>query len=147
MPCFNPIYAFQPWRSNDNGKRPLVFANDIKMGSVPAGLRMAVPCGRCIGCRVERSRQWALRCVHEASLYEENCFVTLTFNDHYLYNWSSRNLHLEDYSRVIAGSLVKTDFQNFMKRLRRAHPDRKIRYFHCCAENAMQQYTNIVGKT
>lgn len=75
-----------------------------------------LPCGKCIGCRLERSRQWAMRCVHEASLYEDNCFITLTFNDEFL-----------DPS----GSLVKRDFQLFMKRLRKRFSPRIIRFFHC----------------
>jgi hypothetical protein len=28
---------------------------------------LKIPCGRCIGCRLEYSRQWAMRCHHEAS--------------------------------------------------------------------------------
>lgn len=74
-----------------------------------------LPCGRCIGCRLERSRQWALRCVHEASMYERNCFITLTFN----------NENLDP-----GGSLVKRDFQLFMKKLRKRFGS-GVRYFHC----------------
>lgn len=131
MACFDPIFAFQPWASNSEGKRPLKFASDIQMKDVPNGLKMAVPCGRCIGCRLDRSRQWAVRCVHEASLYESNCFITLTFNDEYLYDWFGRNLNVEDIQPCISGSLVKRDFQLFMKRLRRAYPHIKIKFFHC----------------
>ena len=111
MPCFNPIYGFRPLGSNEFEKRPIIFASDISMKDVPEGVKMAVPCGRCIGCRVERSRQWALRCVHEAELYEENCFITLTFNDEFLKSWSLRNLKLEDRPQVLAGSLVKGIFK------------------------------------
>ncbi len=76
---------------------------------------LEVPCGQCIGCRLERSRQWAIRCVHEASLHENKCFITLTFN----------NENLDS-----SGSLVKSDFQKFMKRLRKKYGE-NIRYFHC----------------
>ena len=131
MPCYNPIYAGRAVGSNEFGKRPLRFASDINMLDVPNASKYAVPCGRCIGCRLERSRQWALRCVHEASLYDENCFITLTFNDESLFDWQGRNLPLEDIQSCLRGSLVKADFQNFMKRLREKYPDRKIRYFHC----------------
>lgn len=79
-------------------------------------MQVSVPCGQCIGCRLERSRQWAIRCVHEQQLHEQNCFLTLTFNDQHL-NPSS--------------SLVKSDFQLFMKRLRKYLGETKIRYFHC----------------
>jgi len=73
------------------------------------------PCGQCTGCRLERSRQWAIRCLHEASLYENNCFITLTYND--------QNLP-EDRS------LDVNHFQLFMKRLRKKY-GAKIRFYHC----------------
>ncbi len=74
-----------------------------------------VPCGQCIGCRLDRSRQWAIRCVHEASLHGDNAFVTLTYNDENL---------------PFGGTLVKRDLQLFMKRLRKAH-GAGIRFYGC----------------
>ncbi len=78
--------------------------------------QIQVPCGRCTGCRLERSRQWAIRCSHEASLNEDNCFITLTYNDEAIPPY---------------GTLKKADFQKFIKRLRKANTGRKIRYYHC----------------
>jgi len=86
-----------------------------------------LPCGQCIGCRLDRSRQWAIRCVHEASLYERNCFITLTFDNENLPK---------------SGSLDVRDFQLFMKKLRKRFRGfqeflidgelrRPIRFFHC----------------
>lgn len=131
MPCFSPLFVVRPLTMNENGKRPIIFTGDINSPSVPGALKMAVPCGRCIGCRLERSRVWALRCIHEASLYDDNCFITLTFSDIYLHDWHARNLKLDEIQPALKGSLCKTDFQNFMKRLRFRFPDIKIRYFHC----------------
>jgi len=74
-----------------------------------------IACGQCIGCRLERSRQWAIRCHHEASLHDKNSFVTLTYND--------ENLP-ED------GSLSIRHFQLFMKRLRKKHGT-GIRFYGC----------------
>lgn len=65
---------------------------------------LELPCGQCIGCRLERSRQWAMRCLHEASLYDQNSFITLTYD--------SANV-------PYGGSLNYSDFQKFMKRLRK----------------------------
>lgn len=42
---------------------------------------MSVPCQQCTGCRLERARQWGVRCEHEMALYERNCFITLTYDD------------------------------------------------------------------
>ncbi|QRV61936.1 putative VP4 [Microvirus sp.] len=72
-----------------------------------------VPCGQCVGCRLERSRQWAIRISQEASLYENNCFITLTYTDQYCPN-----------------SLDLRHFQLFMKRLRKKFGS-GIRFFHC----------------
>lgn len=130
MPCFRPLAG---WRSRErnprSGKRSIVFNAQQAHMDQPVTL----PCGQCIGCRLERSRQWAIRCAHEATLWERNCFLTLTYD----------NDHLPS-----DGSLVKSDFQAFMKDLRHAvfrrrrkfwtwNPiitsDRKksVRYFHC----------------
>ena len=51
-----------------------------------AGFReaMLVPCGHCIGCRLEYSRQWATRCCLEALSHECNFFLTLTYADLHL---------------------------------------------------------------
>lgn len=77
---------------------------------------VTVKCGQCIGCRLEYSRQWAIRCLHESQLYEDNCFITLTYNDENLPNNCS---------------LVKKHFQDFIKRYRKYVYPRKIRYFMC----------------
>lgn len=112
MACYHPLHGYRGKTRGASGKRPVVFS--VKDGFVD--LPVIVPCGQCDGCRLERSRQWAMRCVHEASLYEENCFITLTLSDKFL---------------PADGSLDKTMFQKFMKRLRKAFPGRKIRYYHC----------------
>lgn len=54
--------------------------------------------------------------MHEASLYEHNSFVTLTYND--------------DHS-PLDGGLHHVDFQKFMKRLRSRFPSAPIRFYMC----------------
>jgi len=95
MPCYKPLKAFQC------ADRSIVFAELARHDVVRS---LELPCGQCVGCRLERSRQWAIRCMHEASLYKNNCFITLTYNDEHL---------PDDYS------LHYEDFQKFMKRLRK----------------------------
>jgi len=108
MACFSPLKAYQLWNPLGSEKSPISFKNN-------GGTPIQLPCGQCVGCRLERSRQWAIRCTHEASLYKSNCFITLTYNN--------ENLPSDH-------SLDKTHFQKFMKRLRfRFGPN--IRFFHC----------------
>lgn len=77
---------------------------------------LSLPCGQCIGCRLEYSRQWAIRIMDESSLHTHNCFITLTYD----------NENLPEHQ-----SLNKRHFQLFIKRLRKYYKNRKIRYFHC----------------
>lgn len=80
---------------------------------------MQLPCGKCTGCLLARSQQWAVRCSQEASMYAENCFVTLTFNQ-------------ESLERMCPdGSLMKWHMREFFHKLRRRFKGRKIRYFYC----------------
>lgn len=111
MPCYYPLTAYRSRRPGASGKYQIVF--DV---SVSSGQKQMLPCGQCVGCRLERSRQWAMRCMLEASLYDSNCFITLTYNNESL----PSNF-----------SLVKKDFQDFMKRLRSRFPESSIRYYHC----------------
>ena len=114
MPCYHPITAWRLVGGMDKktGKWKITF--DKRKGH-PA-TEMKISCGQCIGCRLERSRQWAVRCVHEASLHTANSFITLTYRNECLPG---------------DGSVHPEHFQKFMKRLRKALPDVKIRFFHC----------------
>ena len=112
MPCYKPLTGYYSKYVNKSGKRSIVFNSDKAL--IP--VKQQVPCGRCIGCRLDRSLSWAIRCVNEASMYDENSFITLTFDDD----------HIADNR-----SLRVSDFQKFMKRLRKAISPRKVRFFHC----------------
>jgi len=64
----------------------------------------ALPCGKCIKCRLEYARQWAVRCVHEAKMHEKNSFITLTYSDEHL---TSDKLQYRDW-QLFAKKLRKT---------------------------------------
>lgn len=118
MVCYHPLTAYQhKFRKNkDTGKHIINFIG----GSVHEWEEIKLPCGQCIGCRLERSRQWAVRCVHEALLTDKSCFLTLTYDDDHLHPSGSLKFH-------------KKDFVDFMKRLRKYYSKEgiKVRFFHC----------------
>lgn len=103
MSCYHPLSAYElTGVRTENGKALIVFnASEI---SGPYN-EVTLPCGKCIGCRLDKSRDWALRCVHEQQTMEEDgydsCFITCTYD--------------EDHYDV---SLCKEDFPAFIKRLR-----------------------------
>lgn len=106
MTCFHPIRGFRGL----DGSLVAVRAKS------PDRIPMVVPCGRCQGCRLDRARDWSTRIAHEASLYDDNCFVTLTYDDSHI---------------PPKGNLCKADLQKFMKRLRKSIYPRRVRYFGC----------------
>lgn len=104
MPCFSPLKGYR-------GHGGLITF------SPTAGFydrHIEVSCGQCIGCRLERSRQWAMRILHEASQHEANSFVTLTYSD----------AQLPEHN-----SLRVRDWQLFAKRFRKSRG--KFRFYHC----------------
>lgn len=122
MPCHHPLQAVFSLRAD--GKKNITFSNInaklFHMGVKPLGdNNISIPCGKCMGCRLERSRQWAVRCLHESKMYDNNCFITLTYDDDNLAKY------------VPDGSLNREHFQLFMKRLRTKYSNDKIRVFYC----------------
>lgn len=116
MACYHPMTAYRSRSGRSpNGSWPITFS--INEGY--KDLKVIIPCGHCIGCRLELSRQWAIRCMMEAKEHDENCFVTLTYNN--------ENLP-EDMS------VDKREVQLFMKKLRKKLFKEKgirIRHFLC----------------
>lgn len=112
MPCYKPLKGYYSRTKTASGKRKVVFSASDGFIDRP----ITIPCGQCVGCRLEKSRVMALRCVHEASLHTSNCFVTLTY----------RNECLPEN-----GSLDLDDITKFWKRLRDKIAPQKIRYFYC----------------
>lgn len=113
MGCDFPLKAYLTGQRHPSGKSLITFN---RMKSVNSGLPpMEIPCNNCMGCKLERSRQWAVRMMHESKLYEQNCFLTLTYSDEAV---------PEDYS------LNLRHLQLFIKRLRKSLPQ-KIRFYAC----------------
>lgn len=94
-----------------------------------------IPCGHCIGCQLERSRQWADRCMLEAKYHTMNCFITLTFDEYHIKEQLEEVILVnEDGELKSYFSLDKSVLQKFLKRLRKRLDNEyglKVRYFAC----------------
>lgn len=135
MTCFNPITLYFPkakpidfpkWTEQEQKSH-----NKAKFYPRKGYYSIEVPCGHCLGCRLDHADTWATRISIEAKNWQKNCFITLTYNNPNL----PKN-----------GTLVKKDIQDFLKRLRYYHKgweswdnpknskrEAPIRYF-CCGE-------------
>jgi hypothetical protein len=114
MPCFRPNTAWYLPQT-----RTVSFED--RFGKEIPGVRNSIQlaCGQCTGCRSEYSRQWAMRIVLEQSLWLNNIFITLTYD----------NDNIPEHN-----TLIKKDFQDFMKRLRwnkQSTKENPVRFFHC----------------
>ena len=105
MTCYNPLGAFR------TSAGEIIFSDRADVVG-----ELQLPCGRCVGCRMRRAADWTLRVMHEASMWDKNCFVTLTY---------ARDC--EPPNR----SLEHRDFQLFMKRLRFSRCGEEVRFFMC----------------
>lgn len=105
MPCFRPVEAFV----GPGGA--IVFSRKAGFEDLSP---VQLPCGKCVGCRSKRKRDWAIRITQEASMHDRNCVVTLTYSDECL---------PED------GNLCHRDFQLFARSMRKAGI--RFSYFMC----------------
>lgn len=147
MACYHPLTAFWTGALTESGKKELILVHgdcdrlDINSASIPDRFKqnikpfsaattimdghiyltqkLELPCGQCIGCRLDYARQWALRCMLEAKQWKDNIFLTLTYDDEHL----------------TSASLVPEDLTKFMKDLRRQwqyhYGIDEIRFFAC----------------
>lgn len=121
MSCYNPIYALDLGvLDSETGKRKVrilpkradEYSLNVLERKFGHGNILSLPCGKCIGCKLDYAKQWATRCTLESRLHDRNCFVTLTYNDS---SYLVRNPRL--------------DFKQFIKKLR--NDGIKVRYFAC----------------
>lgn len=116
MTCYHPIRAYRSREFNKTtGKYGIAFDATKALN---ADLALSLPCGRCIGCRDDKKREWALRAKHEAQMagFGNSSFITLTYTDEHV---------------PIDYSVKLRDWQLFMKRLRKDLGETKVRFLAC----------------
>lgn len=117
MSCSKPALAVD-LGIKENGKRNIKFLPRRVDFSYQSYLDkygdslIALPCGKCEGCILARRKMWSLRCYCESLYHQENCFITLTYDDYH-----------------VPKKLNKSHFQEFIKGLRNAGV--KCRYYGC----------------
>ena len=110
MKCANPTLCYIDQDSNKRIFRSWDKAND----AIKQNDHIPFNCGKCIACRKRQSLELARRCVLHASLYQQNCFLTLAYE----------NEHVGD------NTITYSDIQKFKKRLRESVAPKKIEIFN-----------------
>ena len=131
-------YEVHHLEMDEKGKIRAVAVPEISPYRVKSFLNwFEIPCGYCDGCRIDRSREWANRCMLELQYHDSAYFITLTYNDDHVP--VSYYADPETGEAQESLTLCKRDWQLFMKRLRKAFPDDQIR-FYACGEYGSQTF-------
>lgn len=143
MSCYHPVIAYNV--TPDQGdlfqrvvldfRPPVDFECEQKM--IRQGRRLLLPCRKCVGCRLDKSREWANRILLEQLYHQESWFITLTYDDEHLPPAFPVDPATGEILSVHA-TLVKSDLQKFFKRLR-FNSKQRIRYY-ACGEYGTQTY-------
>lgn len=120
MTCFYPLHRFVIGLNSSQEDVAVVKSgkvNSVRIGNSVIDTFQEVPCGKCIGCRLENSRQWANRCMLEAKLYKDNYMLTLTYDDEHLPITSTQDCI--DGTVKVNSTVEPKETELFMHRLRK----------------------------
>lgn len=119
MSCTNPKAAILVPDPKSSTGQSIKFCKGYDIGRDYVHLQrkygdklIMIPCGECEACIEQRTKSWAVRCCLEAAQYDDNCFVTLTYNP----------------SSLPKEGVILKDVQRFIKNLRNEYGS-GIRYF------------------
>jgi len=113
---------------------PVTIKNPAAQLDLTALQFMPVPCGKCPPCLSKRSNGWIFRLMQQDKVSETSLFVTLTYENKYF---------TKDTDRITPKgylTLVKRDFQLFMKRLRKNTTNNRIIKYYAVGEYGSQTY-------
>lgn len=127
MACYHPMYGLRTGDKTKNGKDVIKIVGHTLPQGWPPDKVVQIPCGKCIGCRLEYSRQWANRCMLELQYHDSAYFCTFTYDDEHV----PVSYHTaEDTGEAFPGmTLRKRDMQLLLKRIRKRFSDDKIRFY------------------
>lgn len=134
MGCDFPLSAYRSAKARGpTGKALLTF----KPNEAISNQVIEIPCNNCMGCKLEKARQWSIRMMHEARFHPANAFITLTYDNQNVpqsYGLELRDLQLfmKKYRKAL------TPWEKLPRKAHCAHIRRywlhktiKIRFFAC----------------
>ena len=140
MKCISPNLAWKiGTHLNDKGERKdtVTFSPNEAMKVIGPEMMdmmaMPMPCGKCVECMRNKRMEQAVRITHEIEGHEDNCFITLTYNNDNIPMTDGQNdaRGIQDDSRFIPTLKIK-DYQDWLKRFRKKiklYYGKDVRYF------------------
>lgn len=127
MPCYHPMAGVRDgFTESGKPKYRIVAMSDHCLEDFPKQDVIQIPCGKCLGCRLQYAQDWQGRLLMELQCHDIAWFVTMMYDDEHV-----RTVIYEDDagSQVRLETLCKKDVQDFMKRLRYHFPKDKLRFY------------------
>ncbi len=147
MPCYSPWVGYYDKAAKrlhhigkTEGKDPIreamiIWRNSPFAKSWNEENMMLLPCGKCLGCRLEYSKEWANRCVLEAKTTQNNWFMTLTYDEEHIKECLKPVIDKETGEYGHIESLIPNHLSEFIKELRRNIEYHKnlqgVRFYGC----------------
>lgn len=142
MSCYHPLLGYKIGINPSGKPKYEIVPNyagvaDQEIAKKFDGYTIVVPCGHCIGCRLDKSREWADRMMLELQHTGKAVFLTLTYSNEGLDPENRKKLEtmsddgcvwFDDFA-VPELSLRKRDYQLFMKRLRKYFEPTELRFY------------------
>lgn len=134
MSCYHPFVGVFDGDYTDRGKKKYNINGHIKLEDVDKWWfkeeytdYILIPCGKCIGCRLDYSRKWADRMMLELESSKSAVFLTLTYDNKHLVNKDGVHAEYMEIENYNLGSLYKRHLQLFMKSLRKCFDRQNIK--------------------
>lgn len=147
MSCYHPLLAIADGYNYKTGKKKIKVLGSADNYSVDEikknGNGLLIPCGKCIGCRLDYSRKWADRMMLELATQKKAVFITLTYHNDALNGYDDDGNKIIDEKgnhkifytmfdesfNPVSATLDKRECQLWMKRLREEFADVRIRFY------------------
>lgn len=107
---------------------PITIANPAAKYDLTVISKIPVPCRKCPPCLAKRSNGWIFKLTQQDKVAQTAHFVTLTYSNE---QFTKQNGRITPKGYL---TLVKRDFQLFMKRLRKSEPYGNILKYFACGE-------------
>ena len=80
-----------------------------------------IPCGHCYACKLNKSAEWATRCVLETTEHEHSYWLTLTYDEEHLpmYKYFTDGENYFENDGTWTGTLEPDDIKTFLNSLRK----------------------------
>lgn len=125
MSCYHPLLGIWRGEYTSTGAKKYHIEGNLDPNDCPHLLEhVVIPCGKCIGCRLDYSRSWADRMMLELETAKKGLFVTLTYDNEHL-----PVCQYDEDGFPLYGSLQKRDCQLWMKVLRKRFEGVRIRFY------------------